>query len=79
VEVVWIEGGYSKPWRVAKQLDPKNCRKIDWKNVVPKSGVPVYGIPVCGVPVYGVPHCLYDVLSLGIHNFLELPMLLCYL
>jgi len=37
VEVVWMEGGYTKAWSVAKQLDPKNCRnKFDWKDITPK-------------------------------------------
>ena len=40
VEVVWMEGGYTKAWRVAKQLDPKNHRKkFDWKDIVPKSSI----------------------------------------
>ena len=35
-----MEGGYTKAWRVAKQLDPKNCRKkFDWKDIVPKSSI----------------------------------------
>ena len=40
VEVVWMEGGYTKAWRVAKQLDPKNRRKkIGWKDTIPKSSI----------------------------------------
>jgi len=40
VEVVWMEGGYTKAWRVVKQLDPKNHRKkFDWKDITPKSSI----------------------------------------
>ena len=39
-EVVWMEGGYTNAWRVAKQLDPKNRRKkFDWKDIVPKASI----------------------------------------
>ena len=35
-----MEGGYTKAWRVAKQLEPKNRRKkIDWKDIVLKSSI----------------------------------------
>ena len=45
VEVVWMEGGYTKAWRVAKQLDPKNRRKkFDWKDIVPKASIILFNI-----------------------------------
>jgi len=43
VEVVWMEGGYTKAWRVAKQPDPKNRRKMfDGKDIVPKSSIVLF-------------------------------------
>ena len=39
-EVVQGEGGYTKAWTVAKQLDSKNRRKkVDWKDIIPKSSI----------------------------------------
>jgi len=47
VEVVWMEGGYTKAWRVAKQLDPKNHRKkFDWKDIIPKSSIVLFDFKV---------------------------------
>ena len=38
VEIVWLEEEYSKLWRVAKQRDLRNRRKIvDWTDTSPKA------------------------------------------
>ncbi len=40
VNVVWLEGSYTKKWKEAKVQDPINRRKkIDWKDTVPKSSI----------------------------------------
>ena len=40
IEIEWLEGAYSKPWRNAKQRDPKNHRKvIPWTDVIPKQSI----------------------------------------
>jgi len=40
VEVLWMEGGYTKTWRVVKQLDHNNHRKkFEWKDIIPKSSI----------------------------------------
>ena len=40
VEIVWLEGEYSKSWRVAKQSDPRNKRKmVDWTDTIPKASI----------------------------------------
>ena len=40
VEIVWLEGEYSKSWRVAKQRDPRNKRKmVDWTDTIPKASI----------------------------------------
>ena len=43
IDIVWLEGDYSKAWRVAKHLDPKNRRKmVEWKDRIPKASVILY-------------------------------------
>lgn len=43
VQVVWLEGGYGRSWRVARRQDPTNKRKkIDWKDTIPKSSIILY-------------------------------------
>lgn len=43
VEIVWLEGEYSKSWRVAKQRDPRNERKmVDWTDTIPKASIIFY-------------------------------------
>ncbi len=40
VDVVWLEGSYTKKWKEAKVQDPITRRKkIDWKDTVPKSSI----------------------------------------
>ena len=39
VEVLWMEGGYTKTWRVVKQLNHNNNGKFEWKDIVPKSSI----------------------------------------
>ena len=40
VEIVWLEGAYNKSWKVSKQRDPRNKRKmIDWKDTIPKTSI----------------------------------------
>ena len=40
IEIEWLEGAYSKPWRNAKQRDPKNHRKvIPWTDVIPNQSI----------------------------------------
>ena len=40
VEIVWLEGEYSKSWKVVKQRDPRNKRKlIDWTDTIPKASI----------------------------------------
>ena len=38
IEVVWLDGEYDKPWKVAHHRDPQNRQKmVDWKDILPKS------------------------------------------
>ena len=40
VEIVWLEGEYSKSRRVTKQRDPRNKRKmVDWTDTIPKASI----------------------------------------
>ena len=40
IEIVWLEGGYMKAWKVAKTQDLKNKRKkVDWRDTLPRSSV----------------------------------------
>jgi len=37
IDVVWLEGSYSKSWKVAKKKE--GCTLVDWLDSVPKSSV----------------------------------------
>lgn len=40
IEIVWLEGAYSKAWKVWKHRDPKNRQCIiDWTDRIPLSSV----------------------------------------
>ena len=40
VDIVWLEGEYSKAWRVAKHRDPSDRRRmVDWRDSIPKSSI----------------------------------------
>ena len=40
VENVWLKGEYNKSWKVAKQRDPRNKRKmVDWTDTIPKASI----------------------------------------
>lgn len=40
IEIVWLEGGHNKAWKVWKHRDPKNRRRIiDWTDRIPLSSV----------------------------------------
>ena len=40
VDIVWLEGDYSKAWKIARHRDPKNKRRlVDWTDIVPKSSI----------------------------------------
>ena len=37
IDVVWLEGGYSKVWKIAKKKEGHGL--VDWVDTVPKSSV----------------------------------------
>ena len=37
LEVVWLEGNYTRPWKVAKKKEGRTT--VDWTDTVPKSAV----------------------------------------
>ena len=40
IDVVWLEGSYSKPWHIARQRDPANRRKmVDWTDTLPRESI----------------------------------------
>ena len=44
-KIEWLEGAYSKPWRNAKQRDPKKNRKvIPWTDVIPKQSIILFAL-----------------------------------
>ena len=37
VDIVWLEGSYTKSWKVAKKKE--GCTFVDWADTVPKSSI----------------------------------------
>ena len=37
VEVIWLEGSYTRPWKTAKKKE--GCNLVDWTDIVPKSSI----------------------------------------
>ena len=43
VEIVWLEGEYSKSWKTAKHRDPNDRRRmVEWKDKIPKSSTMLF-------------------------------------
>ena len=42
IELVWLEGGYTRPWKTAKIRRGRNS--VDWKDKVQQNTVMMYGI-----------------------------------
>ena len=44
IEILWMEGSYTSPWKPWKVRDPKNRRKtIDWTDSIPKLSIVLFG------------------------------------
>ena len=41
LEVVWLEGSYSRTWKVAKKKE-EGCAFVDWTDTVPITSVILY-------------------------------------
>lgn len=40
IHIVWLDGEYSKQWKISKQRDPTNRKKlIDWTDTIPRSSI----------------------------------------
>jgi len=37
IEVFWLEGSYTRPWKTAKKKEGRNL--VDWTGTVPKSSI----------------------------------------
>jgi len=37
MEIIWLEGSYTRPWKVAKKKEGRNL--VDWTDTVPKSSI----------------------------------------
>jgi len=37
IEIMWLEGSYSKPWKTAKRKQGRYM--VEWKDTVPKSSI----------------------------------------
>ena len=37
IDIVWLEGSYSRPWKIAKQREGRTS--VDWVDSIPKSAV----------------------------------------